>query len=66
MGIGSYIFAVYQSKFGLNGVGIGGPAPLIVIIIWKIIYAFKNKVRIGVFIDKNNSNILTKEGKYQF
>ena len=64
MGVGSYVFAVYISKFGLNGVGILGPAPLIILSGWKIVHAIKNKIRLGVFIDKNNSNILTSDGNF--
>ena len=36
MGVGSYLFAVYQSAGGIFATSITGPLPATILIIWKL------------------------------
>eukprot|EP00355_Strombidium_rassoulzadegani_P003296 CAMPEP_0168614938 /NCGR_PEP_ID=MMETSP0449_2-20121227/4242_1 /TAXON_ID=1082188 /ORGANISM="Strombidium rassoulzadegani, Strain ras09" /LENGTH=315 /DNA_ID=CAMNT_0008655653 /DNA_START=170 /DNA_END=1117 /DNA_ORIENTATION=- len=63
MGVGQFFYAVNFSSFGMLGIGFIGPLPFVIIVAFKVALACKTKVVTGAFIDKNNSNLVDKEGK---
>jgi hypothetical protein len=65
MGVGSYLFAVYQSAGGIFATSITGPLPAVILIIWKLSFPIQNYREKGVFIDKTKSNIFNPDGSYK-
>jgi hypothetical protein len=51
MGIGQFIYAVYFSGAGIIGAGVLGPVPLILLILFKLQIAIRNKMKLGTFIN---------------
>jgi len=66
MGVGQFIYATNFSYIGTQGTGFLGSIPLAILVLFKLILAIKNKVKKGVFIDKENSNIIDTEGKIKW
>ena len=64
MGVGQYIYAVNFSKYGIIGTGFIGPVPLLLLIIFKLSFAIRNKINLGVFINPEKSNIVDREGNF--
>mmetsp|Transcript_11641 Transcript_11641/g.19671 ORF Transcript_11641/g.19671 Transcript_11641/m.19671 type:complete len:82 (+) Transcript_11641:302-547(+) len=66
MGVGQFIYATHFSSIGFLGTGFIGPLPLVLLTLFKIAIALRNKVTKGVFIDRKNSNIVDEEGKFKW
>jgi len=65
MGLGQYIQATNFTEIGIIGTGYLGPLPFILLIVFKMFIAIRNKIKKGSFIDLENSNFWNKDGKFQ-
>ena len=63
MGTGSFIYAKYFSSEGFWASGYLAPSGLILCLTYELFGFYQNYKKIGMFIDRETSNILTKEGK---
>ena len=53
-GCAAFIYATNFSDDGLIANGYIGPLPCMIIVTGKIIYALRNKIKLGTFIDYND------------
>lgn len=65
MGLGLFLYAVNFSHKGLMAQAYIGPIPLLWHITVKVIYAIRNKIKIGQFINYEKSNFFTPDKKFR-
>ena len=65
MGTGAFLFASNFSKdLGLTGLALIGPFAFVMCIVIRVIQECRFKRRTGSWFKKENSRIMTKDGKY--
>lgn len=55
IGIGNYLFSLKATQTGIYGNGMTGPAPFLILVIWKIKDLLEIKSRTGSWIDLDRS-----------
>ena len=65
MGLGQYIFAQHFSDEGIMATGYVGPVPLVLLILFKLYFAIRNKIKIGTFINLEKSNFYDEDGNFR-